>query len=85
MQYVEMLEQKAPSDISLTREMHKRGINMRYLGLLYSALLKLESEEFSETVTAARRLVLIEATARILKNTLNLALQDKMKEVFLLF
>jgi hypothetical protein len=36
---------------------------------------------FGDVVGAARRMVLIEACARVLKNKLNLSLQQKMKEV----
>jgi hypothetical protein len=36
---------------------------------------------FPELASVARRLVLIEACARVLKNKLNIALQKKMKEV----
>jgi hypothetical protein len=36
---------------------------------------------FPELARVARRLVLIEACARVLKNKLNIALQKKMKEV----
>ena len=56
---------------------------MRYLGRVYNALFVVGSKNFfeEEIIYGAQRLVLIEACARVLKNKLNEALQEKMKEV----
>ena len=82
-QFLKILEHKSLENISLMREMHKRGINMRYLGRVYNALFTVGTGNFfdEEVIYAAQRLALIEACARVLKNKLNQALQEKMKEV----
>jgi hypothetical protein len=59
--FVKMLDKMevCPFDSeSLTKEMHKKGINMRYLGFIY----------IQSTIPFVRHLVLVEMIARVCKN-----------------
>jgi Translation initiation factor eIF3 subunit 135 len=64
------------SSISLPEEMHRCGINMRYLGVLCGHLYDLGPKAAN-----CVRLVLVEATSRCMKNTLNRDLRSKMRQL----
>jgi len=64
------------SSISLPEEMHRCGINMRYLGVLCGHLYDLGSKAAN-----CVRLVLVEAASRCMKNTLNRDLRSKMRQL----
>jgi len=62
----------------LTEAVHSHGINVRYLGLVFSSLSSLPNIKYRD---ACRALVFIEMLARVIKNDLRQRLRDRMKKV----
>eukprot|EP00007_Cunea_sp_BSH-02190019_P003726 CAMPEP_0174236740 /NCGR_PEP_ID=MMETSP0417-20130205/5774_1 /TAXON_ID=242541 /ORGANISM="Mayorella sp, Strain BSH-02190019" /LENGTH=1527 /DNA_ID=CAMNT_0015315423 /DNA_START=44 /DNA_END=4627 /DNA_ORIENTATION=- len=62
--------------LNLAEQLHRSGINMRYIGLVYSIFLK----RFQDQAQLAG-LLLVEACARVVKKLLNDQLRVKMKEL----
>jgi Translation initiation factor eIF3 subunit 135 len=60
----------------LAEELHRSGINMRYIGLVYSIFRKRFEEQ-----TQLAGLLLVEACSRVVKKLLNDQLREKMKEL----
>lgn len=58
-------------DITLTFLMHRNGVNMRYLGVVFSVLLQQLQEETSDTVLYWVVHVLVEMISRVLKVHIN--------------
>ena len=74
--YREAKQGHSLSDVKITENMHRRGINMRYLGKLYTSIQALDSDWALECSTV----VLLEACARVVKNQLNLQLRHLVRE-----
>ncbi|KAL6066162.1 Clu domain-containing protein [Balamuthia mandrillaris] len=64
----------------LSTIMHQKGVNMRYLGLVREALLRSPSSQQRST-TALAQVLLVEMTARVLKNALRLMLREEMRTI----
>jgi Translation initiation factor eIF3 subunit 135 len=62
--------------VKVTEEMHRRAINMRYLGTIVKCLAPLGPK-----ARDTARLLVIEASARALKNELRKRLRAKMKQL----
>ena len=67
----EAIDLGALDSFGLTENLHRHGINLRYIGLLEKSM----SDESS------RRLLYIEAVARVIKNRLRLLLRTKMRQL----
>ena len=75
--YREAWDSSRLKDIKITEHMHRRGINMRYLGRVFTAILMVESEWSLE----CGRAVLVEACARVVKNRLNMRLRHHVRQL----
>jgi tetratricopeptide (TPR) repeat protein len=62
--------------VHLPQELHRDGINLRYIGLCYRQLQRMQRGK-----EILSRLLLVEACARVLKNVLAVRLREKMRQL----
>ena len=78
------LSRTNPAALNVATYMHRKGINLRYIGFAISAIIKVGKRRENvdkEALSVATKVLLLEAVSRVIKNQLNKKLRKTMKEL----